>query len=103
MASLSEHERGDSQQVRHVRHLRALAKADVNLTCVVYGLGEARCQLDGIFHKLLYPDRCNVLRGVCSRSKSRVQTAAAATRCNVTITMKEVRKTRKPLRVNTTR
>ena len=27
-----------------------LAKADVNLTCVIQGLGEARCQLQGLFH-----------------------------------------------------
>ena len=53
MPGFSKHERGDTQQVRHVRHLSPLAKADVNLTCVIHGQGEARCQLDGIFHDLL--------------------------------------------------
>jgi len=62
MPGFSKHERGDTQQVRHIRHLSPFAKADVNLTCVVYGLGEARGQLDRIFHDLLYPppQRCEV-------------------------------------------
>jgi len=60
MPGFTKHERCDTKQVRHIRHLSPLAKADVNLTCIIHGLGEARCQLDGIFHGLLYPapQRC---------------------------------------------
>jgi hypothetical protein len=49
-----------------IRHLCPFAKADVNLACVIYGLDEARCQLDGIFHDLLYPapQRCEAPEAV---------------------------------------
>ena len=42
MPGFCKHERRDTQQVRHIRHLSPFAKADVNLTCVIYGLGETR-------------------------------------------------------------
>ena len=42
--------------MRHIWHLRPFAKLDVHVASVIHCLGEARCQLDGIFHDLLYPD-----------------------------------------------
>jgi hypothetical protein len=35
----------------------------VHVASVIHGLGEARCQLDGIFHGLFYPDRVKLSVG----------------------------------------